>query len=716
MKQLIILAISILIIPVNAQETLHKLIDIDSNASRNYIRDMILVDGNPIIQSLQFCNQDTTTFTCGSITILNQKGEIVNSEYNFTTEAFNDGPNCLNYNNDKILYSTNLTNSNYQYTNLISYNRDLIEQNNLAYNGPVSGSNIGNQGVELIDKNMFIYGNVNNVANLPDSIEIIKTNELGAEKDRYYFSYGSSRLSINDLQETPDSNLAFILKIQSAAGSNNGFDGYQLMKIDTAGNLIDTFAFEDSVKQPNRLLVTSDNGYVFSSTYHPVTGSNIFTTGYGLINKLNANMDTLDWSVVLPNNQSVDGRHYNIWDYIEAKNGDIVACGMAFDNTDTELATGVPDKNSTWNGFIVRISPEGIIKWLRLYKTNNDLLPHQEYGHFRPSRLNKIKELSDGRLIASGDVFVKNNQLAAINELETEAFHLLLLIVDNHGCLDDYDCEEIIRISNNSEATATIDNYEWIYEEIDYVGGGNSSVGFKKTNLDAFVYQDGKVVLGDTISPMAYIEDRKMHFWDEHYEEYIMYYNFEATESYEIKYYNPFSQSDETATVVIDSISHQYFGDDSLRVQHIHVLNSGTLEEYSDVIYEGIGAGYYGMKLLLGCGLCDDNPYTTKIRCFSNEAQSYQFVPYACDSTWLSTSIDEVNEVALKIYPNPTSELIYIDGINKDTEYLLYSVDGQLIKQGKSINNSIAIDHKGYYTLKLRVAEKWINRKVVRID
>ena len=45
--------------------------------------------------------------------------------------------------------------------------------------------------------------------------------------------------------------------------------------------------------------------------------------------------------------------------YIEDSNGDIVACGMAYNNTDTEPDTGLPDKNSTWNGFIKRLTPNG---------------------------------------------------------------------------------------------------------------------------------------------------------------------------------------------------------------------------------------------------------------------------------------------------------------------------------------------------------------------
>ncbi|MBK8112894.1 MAG: hypothetical protein IPK46_22640 [Saprospiraceae bacterium] len=57
-----------------------------------------------------------------------------------------------------------------------------------------------------------------------------------------------------------------------------------------------------------------------------------------------------------------------------------------------------------------------------------------------------------------------------------------------------------------------------------------------------------------------YAQDDKMFFWDKHYQEYIMYYDFNATSSYDIKFYDPFRKSDEIATVFIDSIGYRHFG------------------------------------------------------------------------------------------------------------------------------------------------------------
>ena len=702
---------------VYGQETYSKVIDIDVDASRNYIRDMIMMEDKIITQSIQFCSQDTSNFVCGIMSKFNLNGEINKKNYNFLTAAFYDGPNCIQYSNDRFYYSTNLLEDSYLYTTLFNYDIELEEQMNLSFMGPESKSNINNQGIRVLNDKIYIYGNVHNASGVPDSVQIIKTDLEGNEIWRKYYTYGNSGLAINNLQATPDGNLAFILQINSPNGANNGFDGYQLMKIDTAGNVIDIFAFEDSNRQPNRLLASSDGGYVFSSIHHPITGSDIFTTGYGLINKMDAGMDTLEWSLILPNDQLVDGRHYRMWDYLEAANGDIVACGMAYDNTDTELATGVPDKNSTWNGFIIRLSPDGGIKWLRLYKNNNDLLPHDEYGRFRPSRLNKIKELSDGRFIAAGDVFVKNSQLAAIDEQETEAFHLWFLMVDENGCLEGYDCEEIIRLSQHQDSVVSIENHIWIYEEVDnFFGVGPYQIGFANYKIPAFIYQDGSIEYGDTISPTFYIKNNKMYFWDHYYQEYIMYYDWQESESYEIKYYDQFMDSEEIATVIIDSITHRYFGDDSLQVQHVHILNSGTLEDYTDVVYKGIGPGYFGIRFLLGCGLCDFDPQITILRCFTNDTMTYSFVPYACDSTWLVTNTHEIDKDQILVYPNPTDDRIHIKGIESDLEYEVFTMSGHLIKKGKTKDNSILFESNGLYMVRLKVEDTWISKKVVRIE
>lgn len=722
MKLIIILFQLAIIHNIFGQITFSKIYDLDTKAVRNGVHDFEIMNNNLFIYTAHLCPIFENTYrTCVGLAKFDMNGNLIHKIILDTLDSTECCSEGLTTDGKNLFMSTYAwgefkIQGKTDKISVIDFDSNLDQLKIQKYSEEsLTSSGLINSGIEYLNNSIFIYGSIKNKVNTPDSVHIIKTDIYGNELNRFYYSYGNSSLYVNNLQATPDGNLAFILKIKSQNGANNGFDGYQLMKVDSFGNVLDSFIFKDILKQPNRLLATSDGGFAFSSIDHPITGGDIFTTGYGLINKMNANMDTLEWTLILPNNQMVDGRHYSINDYIEANNGDIVACGMVYDNTDTELSTGIPDKNSTWNGFVIRITVDGDIKWLHLYKNPNDLLPNDEYGRFRPSTLVEIKELPDGRFIVAGAVFFNGRQYSALNEFETEAFHLWLLMVDENGCLEKHDCEEIIRLGQNTNSTFAIGN-EWIYEEETYFGGGNTEVGYRSFFIKDTLF-DGlhtKYVLG--IQDTFYVEDNKMYFWDEHYQEYVMYYDWQSTTSYKIKYFNQFMNSEEVATVNIDSISYRYFGNDSLKVQHIRIENSGTFEEYKDVVYDGVGAGYFGIKLLLGCGLCDDHPYTTKLRCFTNDNMTYQFEPYACDSTWILTSTIEVDPEKVIIYPNPTNGQVNIFGINSETEYELYTINGQVLKKGKTKNKKIELNNNGLFFIKLKVDENWVIKRIVKLE
>lgn len=138
-----------------------------------------------------------------------------------------------------------------------------------------------------------------------------------------------------------------------------------------------------------------------------------------------------------------------------------------------------------------------------------------------------------------------------------------------------------------------------------------------------------------------YVENGRMFYWDSYYEEFIMQFDFNSNTQYDIKYFDFSSDADAIATVV-DSISVIDFGDESVKVQHVNILNSGTFEgDYYMDVYAGIGPSYGGRQFILGKGLDDSGlfQWTSHIRCFSNEEMTYGFVDVACDSTWLVTDV-----------------------------------------------------------------------------
>lgn len=284
--------------------------------------------------------------------------------------------------------------------------------------------------------------------------------------------------------------------------------------------------------------------------------------------------------------------------------------------------------------------------------------------------------------------------------------------------LDPIDIEEVRTDSvNNNQINFNIGT-TWTFETKDYFISGIST-GFKTYTIQDTFF-DGirtKYVIDlefpDGIDTF-YIEDNKMYFWDEHFQEYIMYYDWEEDSSYQIKYYDYSSDTAEYATVIIDNIDYVSFGNDSIKVQYIHILNNLTFSPYYIRIYEGLGAGYYGIKLFLGDGVIDGYEIK-KLRCFTNNGTTYKFVPYACDSTWSTVSVENISHPEISVFPNPTRNKIEIRGIQGDMNYELYTMHGRLVQQGRTNNHSIELKNTGMYLLKLRIGGSFIVRKVLKI-
>jgi len=716
MKWILITAHFVLAIQMYGQNTFSKIYDVDPDAVRNYTIDFGLIDSNLYIYSTTFCDlEDTVDATCVAVTHYNMQGNLQNT---LLIDSLNSYECCIDgivVHNKELFMSTYVKGEKYKLISILHLDKDLNQLDIYKYAGANEFSQIVNEGIERIDSSLYIYSDVSNASGIPDSVQIIKTDIEGNEIWRKYYSYGNSGLDINNLQATPDGNLAFILEIKSPAGANNGFDGYQLMKIDTLGNVLDTFVFEDNGQQPNRLLNSTEGRYYFSTLEHPFDGWDPLS--YGMINKMDANMDTLEWSLILPNDQLVDGRHYRMYDYIEASNGDIVACGMAYDNTDTDLGTGVPDKNSTWNGFIVRLTPDGEIKWRRLYKNDDDLLPHDEYGRFRPSRLNKIKELSDGRFVAAGDVFVNNTQIWAINEQETEAFHLWLLMVDENGCLDEYDCEEIIRIGNKQNNNSYSIGTKWTYESKNHP---ISFVGFQEYIIVDTVLWEGEkalVIEPGLLDDQDYmlVKNNKVYFWDNMLNDYQLNYDFDNDSTYYIYYYNQGSNQVDSTIVYVDSINTENINGVNHSIQYCRsTLGYGSIERPFKIISK-VGSNYGGPRLPIGFVIDNITNDIQRLRCYENDTIQFNYVELSCDSTWITTSLYDIESKAITVHPNPTYEGVWIDGIEGEVEYELYSFDGSLIKKGITLDKYIIIENEGLYLLHVKMKDNWNWKRVVKL-
>ena len=69
----------------------------------------------------------------------------------------------------------------------------------------------------------------------------------------------------------------------------------------------------------------------------------------------------------------------------------------------------------------------------------------------------------------------------------------------------------------------------------------------------------------------------------------------------------------------------------------------------------------------------------------------------------------------ISIYPNPTSDMVFIEGNYTQLKVIIYNVLGKEILN-KSITNSIDISHldNGVYILQLSDGVKLITRKIIK--
>lgn len=118
-----------------------------------------------------------------------------------------------------------------------------------------------------------------------------------------------------------------------------------------------------------------------------------------------------------------------------------------------------------------------------------------------------------------------------------------------------------------------------------------------------------------------------------------------------------------------------------------------------------------------GVYICDELAnFATKLRCFENDTVSYNFQTYPCDSTWLTTQINEISESKVKIFPNPTQSNVQIGELIGEIEYELFSIFGQKINEGKTINGIIELGDPGPYLIRMRIGDKKVVYKVIKIE
>ncbi len=715
MKLLLILILSISLTNIIwAQNTFSKTFDLDPITQYNSANELKLYENKIILGSTTFRKSGSDLLDATNLTILNLDGIILDTEAIDSLSTLNRTEN-ISLSASRTIVSGNI----YPDTNLSSILEFDSDLNKISTTQIVGLPNMhyNNYGFLMVDDYMYLYGILipTNIIKSSSEARLVKLNykskQIIWERS---FKLGNYNLECNDLQPTSDDNLAFILFFTPVAGAGPDEPTYKIIKINSEGVVLDSFQYIDSNSHKNRLLSSKDGSFYFSSQNHPINGWDWSTSGR--INKLNPAMDSLEWNVILPNNALTDGRIYRIEDYIETKNGELVVCGRVRENSDSKVLGG--DLSSTWNGFIVRLNSAGKIIWLRIYRMPQEILDKSKYGPFRPSILKKIVELESGDFIAFGDLFYNNLQASGIDFKKDETNHLWLIRVNAFGCLDDYPCDTIIRIRPSIQTATPKYNIgtQWTFETDYYIGGGHSEIKHTTIKITDTVNTNGKKIYYLNYRDSIYFENGKMFFWDEKLKSYEMYFDFNSTTKYEIKYWEYADRSIKIAKIKVDSIYNTIINTDTIPTQLLRVSTTDNANDDLIIpVYRDIGASADDIKLVLGHDLSSGPLRITKLRCFKSDTIEYNFQNYPCDSIWFTTNTTNLDDNELIIVPNPTSDYIQVLGIESDLPYELYNIHGQKKSSGVSINGKIIIPDSGVFILKIKLAGGYSIHRILRL-
>ena len=139
-------------------------------------------------------------------------------------------------------------------------------------------------------------------------------------------------------------------------------------------------------------------------------------------------------------------------------------------------------------------------------------------------------------------------------------------------------------------------------------------------------------------------------------------------------------------------------------------ISSWDVSQVTDMSYMFGGASSFNQNISSWCVTnIDSEPIEFSIN--SSLTESNKPVWGTCPTA----SVDDQNQLDISIYPNPTSDIVYIDGNYTQLKVIIYNVLGKEILN-KSITNSIDISHldNGVYILQLSDGVKLTTQRIIK--
>jgi hypothetical protein len=632
------------------QSTFYKLI---SNDIRNIATDIDYNNGRIYLSSANQANTIISTFQEGKSL---SKLEIAN----LLPKKFGvfDSTYCFNrlskYENNYIVSGHNTGKD--RETKFHILNSELIEQSEFSITS-ANAERIGNEGIYIEDSIMYSYG-------LFQKDEVLNANIVKYDLisniviwDKNY-KKGKRLNQMWDLQITHDGNFIFIIYHKDADAGSGSNSGYQIVKIDKEGMILDTFNHRDISIDKQRILASKDGSIYYSTDNNPL---NPIIPTDGRINKLSENMDSILWSLELPSNAFTDGNRYEIYDYYQAANGDIMACGRVWHMPGGPLVAGL---SATWNGFMVRVSQEGVLKWHRIYRLPNEhpKLPKATFGKFRPGQLDKIIETEDGNFVLGGTAIYNNTQLSGLVNGDTLS-SIWLMVVDKNGCIEGEECADVIHLDSKKQNTSApkLVNDKVRWTENNTLNGITESKRYKFSN-DSILYSPHyyrELISSDEETGNSYVgltryfreENNRIYEYFAPGEKIIYDFNLNLSDSFTVPTINSNPIFNITVSQVQDSVI--LLNGDKRKAFEMNCF--GIEQVYTNWI-EGIGSKEGFLTVYESC-FFDIN---RSLQCFYINDILVYMNPES-SGCW-TTATNQIEVPKFLIIPNPSSDKIEIKG------------------------------------------------------
>jgi Secretion system C-terminal sorting domain len=341
-------------------------------------------------------------------------------------------------------------------------------------------------------------------------------------------------------------------------------------------------------------------------------------------------------------------RPYIIRDIAVASNGDILAAGSVDE----------PNYNIGSSSLLARVSPTGVVKWIKIYRSNNNY-SFQNYGY--ASDLTNVLELPDESIVAGGGVLLYDQILTPNTPPKLAPW---LIRADSNGCISS-DCGFIQdAVQKTTYFPIVSPSNEWTVEYSDFSFNTRRKYRFSLDSVFVNGYFHRELEYNDSFTGF--------HTTGRYYREkdgivynsfgHVLYnLNLGATDTL------PSNQNLNPSTRTILSVGTVVLNDGLPRKTMKFQCDDEPIDTLT--IVEGIGdLGEFFHAELQCINPLDGSGKT--INCFSvNGEIVYKRIGEDCDL--ISTSHPINSEKPIIVYPNPTNGLLYLNLSNIDYNQIM---------------------------------------------